>query len=188
MSDRSVLDALSEGNARFMTGDVRPTAPLMNPDGELPAHRPVAVVVACSDARVPVERVFDQAAGALFVVRVAGQVLEPAGLASVHFAVAGLGARVVVVLGHEACGAVQAALTPGRHEALAALVDPIRHRIASVETVGAPSEDKAIRDNVLATVGEIGAFLEHYSGVAAGDIVVVGAVHMLRTGKVEWLD
>jgi len=111
VSDHPVLDALREGNTRFMAGDVLSVGPVTGTAGGIPAHGPLAVVVACSDARVPVEHVFHQAPGALFVVRVAGQVLEPAGLASVRLAVAQLGTRVVVVLGHEACGACAG---PGR--------------------------------------------------------------------------
>ena len=122
------------------------------------------------------------------MVRVAGQVLEPAGLASVRLAVAQLGTRVVVVLGHEACGAVQAALAPGRDEAFASLVEPIRRRIASVETSKALTEEDATRGNVVATVRELRAFLERDSGIDPEEVVVAGAVYSLRTREVEWLN
>lgn len=189
VSGHPVLDALRQGNTRFMAGDVLSMGPATGTAGaEIPVHAPRAVIVACSDARVPVEHVFHQVPGVLFVVRVAGQVLEPAGLASIRFAVAQLGTRVVVVLGHEACAAVQAALAPCRDEAFAPLVEPIRRRIASLENCETLTEEEATRRNVVATVKELGAFLERDSGIDPDEVVVAGAVCSLRTREVDWLD
>lgn len=184
---RDVLATLKDGNARFRAGDVHPTLPCMEPIEELPPHRPLAVIVACSDARVPADRIFDQPAGALFVVRVAGHVLEPAGLASVRFALEHLGARSVVVLGHEGCAAVHAALAEEHPEALSAFVEPIRRRLACVEPAPA-SEHEAVRRNVRASMREIAAYLEAAGEAIPPDVEISGAYFSLRTSVVEWLE
>ena len=110
LSPAGALELLQAGNARFVAG-----TPRSEPFGARVAalangQRPFAVVLGCSDSRVPVEIVFDQAPGSLFVVRVAGNFLNRDGLGSIEFAIDALKSRLVVVLGHENCGAVGAAL------------------------------------------------------------------------------
>lgn len=107
---QGALDTLQRGNARFMTED--PAHPRQDHDRRelmTSGQRPFAVVLACSDSRVPVEIIFDQGLGDLFVIRTAGEITDLSVLASLEFAVVGLGVPLVVVLGHESCGAVGAA-------------------------------------------------------------------------------
>ncbi len=185
MDAEQILRALTEGNARYAS-ERRATA-ADGGVGGVPSHRPHAVVVGCSDARVPVERVFDQPPGSLFVVRVAGHVLEPAALASVLYAVRELGVRLVGVLGHQACGAVRAALAGAADEALAPLCAPIAQRFAREGSGRELAEDDAIRLNVLATVSEVQAFLREALPADGESVAVHGAITQLDTGKVDWL-
>jgi carbonic anhydrase len=180
----AILMQLREGNQRYVRvrGD---DAPAAGP-GRIPEHRPRAVVIGCSDARVPVEQVFDQPPGSLFVVRVAGHVLEPAALASILFAVRELRVRLVIVLGHQACGAVRAALAARADAALGPLVDPIVGRLwrAAGATL---SEDDAIAVNVRAAADEVRRFLRTSLPHASPEVSVSCAVKALDTGEVSWL-
>ena len=109
---QEALERLREGNQRFTSG-VRSVETLASPMrlAELAeGQQPFAIIVGCSDSRVPVETVFDQGLGDLFVVRVAGNVVMPSQLASVEFAVEMFGSRLVVVLGHSSCGAIKATI------------------------------------------------------------------------------
>jgi carbonic anhydrase len=130
---REALDRLLEGNRRFVAGTPSRSVPLDRRRAELVAdQRPFAVVVGCSDSRVPAEIVFDQGLGDLFVIRVAGHVIAPSQIGSVEFAAEKFGTRLVVVLGHSRCGAVQATLEALRQPAatgsgnLLSIVDRIR--------------------------------------------------------------
>lgn len=178
-----IWHTLQEGNRRYSSG--------LSPDwavgGGEPPHRPLAVVVACSDARVPAEAVFDQPPGTLFVVRVAGHVLEPAALASVRFAVEVLGAEAVVVLGHTACGAVRAALDADRPRGLEAIVEPIRHRLERRGGCETLDERSAVAANIHETAREV---VDYLDGVLSPDVArppVRPAVCDVATGVVEWL-
>lgn len=203
MGPLEVLKELVEGAVRFERGAAR--APESVGDRLVPvsSHEPKAVVVGCSDARVPVEIVFDQGVGDLFVVRTAGHVLEPASMESVVFGVRSLGARLVVVLGHEGCAAVGMAVSgaAGSEES------PVRRGVSdrlvragvSIAACGADETAiprgetgdeaiQAVRANVEVTVEEIRQALEGQQVDAAEDVLVVGAVYHVGTGRVEWLD
>ena len=133
-SAREALARLREGNRRFVAGAEDP-APSLSPDRRLAlaqAQRPFAVILGCSDSRVPAELIFRQGFGDLFVIRVAGNVVAPSLIGSVEFAAERFGTRLVVVLGHTGCGAVTATVEALRHPAaeqspgLRAIVDRIR--------------------------------------------------------------
>lgn len=179
-----VFRELREGNERFVSG--RRGEPGAGIDG-VPVHQPRAVVVGCSDARVPVEQVFDQAPGSLFVVRVAGHVLEPAALASILYAVRELGVRLVIVLGHQACGAVRAALAGVADEALRPLVGPISARLCGAADPQC-SESDAIAANARAAMAEVRDFLHESVPELAHEMEVHCAVKSLDTGEVTWLE
>lgn len=179
-----VFRELREGNERFVSG--RRGEPGAGIDG-VPVHQPRAVVVGCSDARVPVEQVFDQAPGSLFVVRVAGHVLEPAALASILYAVRELGVRLVIVLGHQACGAVRAALAGVADEALRPLVGPISARLCGAADPQC-SESDAIAANARAAMAEVRDFLHVSVPELAHEMEVHCAVKSLDTGEVTWLE
>lgn len=180
-----ILRQLREGNERYVRE--RGTELIGGVPGVVPAHRPVAVVIGCSDARVPVEQVFDQPPGSLFIVRVAGHVLEPAALASILYAIRELEVRLVLVLGHQSCGAVCAALSGSADGALRPLVAPIVGRLALLGDEGR-CEDAAVRANARAAVVEVRAYLREVAPDLAGRVDVCGAVKSLDSGEVEWLD
>jgi carbonic anhydrase len=157
-------------------------------------EQPFAVVIACSDSRVPPELVFDQGLGDLFVVRTAGNVLDDASLASVEYAVAELGARLIVVLGHERCEIVEAALEGralgGHAGMLAARLSPA---IAAAEALRrsdalGDSLDDAIRANVRNVVAELESSMPVLAGLArSNELEILGARYDLDTGEVEFL-
>lgn len=155
-------------------------------EGPLPEHQPVAAVLACSDARVPPSVVFDQPAGRLFVVRIAGNTSSPAALASLDYAVANLGVELVVVLGHTGCGAVDAALsgTCGGH--LAPIVEPICRLAKTMPDVDA---EQLVTANVADTVLR----LTNHDGpvgkkARSGRLRIQGAVHDLSRGHLDLVD
>jgi carbonic anhydrase len=187
----SALRFLREGNLRFTMGmsDNRYTP--ASRTASLEGQAPFAVIIGCSDSRVPVEAVFDAGIGELFVVRTAGHVLSAAGLASVRFAVEKLGTRAVVVLGHEDCGAVAAALSGDTPDWL----EPIVSRIdLNVVNPGAAPEDAddpvlaaAVDAHVIETVNELREWCARFD-LPEGQPTIVGAAYKLATGEVHWLD
>jgi carbonic anhydrase len=190
---QTTLRLLREGNLRFVEGRTSGHFTAEKRTQALVGQDPLAVVVGCSDSRVPVEAVFDAGPGELFVVRTAGHVLAQASLASIRFAVERLDVRTVVVLGHEDCGAVSAALAGDAPEWL----DPImRHiRIDGIDPSGAPADADAgsallaaaVDEHVRDTVAELREFLDEIEpdGTLAH---VVGAAYKLTSGEVHWLD
>ncbi|MEJ3746430.1 carbonic anhydrase [Actinomycetes bacterium KLBMP 9797] len=179
------LASLRTGNVRFAQGSARPGR---NTAGDL---RPYAVVVGCLDARVPVETVFDQSAGAICVVRSAGHVLDRAMFASVEFAVTELKVPLVLVLGHEDCRAVAAtveAVRTGRRPAGARgfLVDEIAPAVLDTGPADA-NLDRVTRAHVRRTVARLSQADRLAEQLAARRVDIVGAVYRLDTGHVEVL-
>ena len=190
---RSVLD----GNERFVRG--RAEGPRRRPEDFAPlaeGQRPSAVIVSCADSRVPPEIVFDQGVGDLFVVRIAGNVVVNAGVlvkGSIEYGVAELGAPLVMVLGHTACGALKAAIKhiedhdtlPGSIGGLVATLKPV---VASVK--GRPGDllDQAIRANVEAGVVRLKALGPILApAVRAGRVKIVGGIYDLKSGIVSMI-
>ena len=192
------LQRLKDGNRRFVSGERGNIASISQARrAELAAgQNPFAVVVACSDSRVPVEILFDQGLGDLFVIRVAGNVVAPSQIGSVEFAAAQLGTRLVVVLGHSNCGAVDATLqeltlgneTPSPN--LRAIVDRIRPAVQPlVEAKASVSLGEAVAANVRQSVERLrngSAILEELIG--SGELTVVGAEYSIESGVVEFFD
>jgi carbonic anhydrase len=194
------LQRLQAGNARFVAGEVASrVGGHRGHGGQSDARQaPFAIIVGCSDSRVPVETVFDQGPGDLFVIRVAGNIVSSTQLGSIEFGAAELGARLVVVLGHTRCGAAAAALravqdgTEPGPDHLRRIVDRIRPA-AGRALAAAPSlsegelVDATGRENVRQSV----ATIPNDSGVIRqlvedGDLEVVGAEYSLATGAVEF--
>lgn len=149
--------------------------------GEPPRHEPKAAILACSDARVPPSVIFDQPAGSLFVIRIAGNTAVPSALASLDYAVASLGVDLIVVLGHTSCGAVAAAVegTCGGH--LAPIVAPICE-IANANPDMEP--DRVAELNVAATMASLVGHDGPVGRAAAnGSVEIRGALHDLATGR-----
>jgi carbonic anhydrase len=196
------LARLREGNRRFAAG-LRSLDALMSQAhsaDHLAGQRPFAVILGCSDSRVPVEIVFDQGLGDLFVIRVAGNIVAPSQVGSVEFAAEQFGTRLVVVLGHTFCGAVQATLDDLRRPSgdssrnLRSIVDRIRPGVEGL-LAGEPRRAEAalVQAAVRANVRVAADHLRHGSGVLERlirdeGLVVVGAEYSLETGTVDFFD
>jgi carbonic anhydrase len=161
-------------------------------------QEPFAIILGCSDSRVPAEIVFDQGLGDLFVIRVAGNIVAPSQVGSVEFAAAQFGTRLVVVLGHAQCGAVLATInelerpggTPSRN--IRSIVDRIRPAVEPLLAKGM-NHDAVVRDAVRANVRVSANHLRHGSDILEGlidheGLVVVGAEYSLETGLVDFFD
>lgn len=199
---REALARLREGNRRF-AANVGTTRVLRGSGQheELPqVQNPFAIILGCSDARVPAEIIFDQGLGDLFVIRVAGNIVAPSQVGSVEFATEAFGTKLVVVLGHSQCGAILATLeqlhrpVEMRSRNLAAIVDRVRPSIEEVlshESEMTPAElvHQSVRANILASANH----LRHGSEVLEEAIrerglCVVGAEYDLETGLVDFFD
>jgi carbonic anhydrase len=196
------LDRLREGNLRFVSSLTGSDDLLLHPRrAELPvAQEPFAIVLGCSDARVPAEIVFDQGLGDLFVIRVAGNIVAPSQVGSVEFAAERFGTRLVVVLGHSECGAILATLEelrrPGETQSrnLRTIVDRVRPSVQSLlATELANDHDALVKEAVRANIRTSVDHLRHGSEVLEqliqdAGLVVVGAEYSLATGVVEFFD
>jgi carbonic anhydrase len=202
VSAGEALRRLREGNARFAT-NARGTGTLITAARRAKltaAQEPFAIVLGCSDSRVPVELVFNQGPGDLFVIRVAGNIVAPSLIGSVEFAADRFGTRLVVVLGHASCGAIAATIeelhrpTPNPSPNQRAIVDRIRpgveRAVANHADEGALAvEHAAMTANVRASVDQLQHGSRIIEGLIASDgLVVTGAWYSLETGKVEFLD
>jgi carbonic anhydrase len=200
ISAREALAALREGNQRFVSDQRRE-------EGDSTARRralaalqePFAIVLGCSDARVPAELVFDQGLGDLFVIRVAGNIVAPSQVGSVEFAAEAFGTRLVVVLGHTNCGAIHATLQqlarPWREQSrnLSSIVDRIRPAVEDLLSAAphdtAELEHRAVRANIRMSANH----LRHGSGVLeelirTDGLLVVGAEYSVDSGVVDFFD
>jgi carbonic anhydrase len=195
------LTRLQEGNRRFVANQTNPDSLDHARRAALAAgQEPFAIILGCSDSRVPAELVFDQGFGDLFVIRVAGNIVAPSQVGSVEFAASRFGTRLVVVLGHSGCGAITATLVEitGRATSQSRNLRSIVNRVRpSVETLltsrGHDDEDALIRDavraNVRASVNQLRHGSELLERLSLGDgLVVVGAEYSLETGVVTFLD
>ncbi len=186
------LARLEAGNARFAAGTPQHAEMTARALALENGQSPYAVVLGCSDSRVPIEIVFDQEPGDLFVVRVAGNFLNDDNLASVEFGVALLGAKLVVVLGHTRCGALTAAvdycrsgtLPPGH---IAKLVESLAPIARAAQSLPGDWVANAIERNVAANVAALTALSPILAAaVAAGEVEVAGGIYDLGTGRVTF--
>ncbi len=187
---RKALAALVEGNRRYQSLHLAHPHQNGARRAELAAgQHPIAAVLSCADSRVPPEIVFDQGLGDLFVVRVAGNIVDDFVLGSLEYAVEHLHVPLVLVLGHYKCGAVQAAVEGGApHDHVASLLAALKPRVDAVRPEGGDVAAHAVVANVRAVAAQLAAsepVLRH--AVAGHKLRVVGAVYDLQTGKVEFL-
>ena len=202
-SARAALERLREGNRRFVAGGAGRDLLAVGHSRriELAAgQEPFAVVLGCSDSRVPAEIVFDQGLGDLFVIRVAGNIVAPSQIGSVEFAAERYGTRLVVVLGHSTCGAIQATLeelerpTAGRSPNLRSIVDRVRPSVEELFATPLRNDPKALTHHaVRANIRASAAHLRHGSEmietlIKRDGLAVVGAEYSLETGLVDFFD
>jgi carbonic anhydrase len=219
VSPAEALSRLKEGNGRFTAGNMQhphesaderkymaansyenaATIPLGMTSEQAAKRRveltksqhPFAIILSCSDSRVPPEIVFDEGLGDLFIVRVAGNVLNDEGLGSIEYAVDILGARLIVVLGHQSCGAVDAAMktvaakgkAPGHIQSLVTAIKPV------VESTPKGDLDTTIKANVKHVVDALRSSTPILKAkVDSGDVQVIGGYYTLDTGTVTFLE
>lgn len=167
---KTIIERLQEVNRRYMASDEGTLRIKLATEGQ----HPYAVVVCCSDSRVIPERIFDASLGELFVIRVAGNVLDRHQIGSIEYATGHLGCKLVIMLGHTGCGAVAAALEGHADSYVSYIVDDIRKAIGNVRD---PYE--ACRLNVIHGVEILKRELE--------GVEIRGAVYDILTGEVRWL-
>jgi len=202
ISARQALDRLREGNARFVA-DTRSHATVArrsHREDLADGQEPFAIILGCSDSRVPAEIVFDQGLGDLFVIRVAGNIVAPSQVGSVEFAAGKFNTRLVVVLGHSRCGAVEATLEelqrPSGKQSrnLSSIVDRVRPSVEALLATEIRHDPAAlIRDAVRANVRVSASQLRHGSElleslIAREGLLVVGAEYSLESGVVDFFD
>src|SRR5438552_17318505 len=202
MPGYEALMRLQQGNRQFVA-NIGDTAPALSQTRRLAlaeGQQPFAIVLGCSDSRVPAELVFDQGFGELFVIRVAGNIVAPSQVGSVEFAASRFGTRLVVVMGHSQCGAVVATLdevqgrAPNQSRNLRSIVDRIRPSVEALiasRRIDDPDRllNDAVRANVRASANHLrrgSELLEHL--IRADGLVVVGAEDSLETGIADCLE
>lgn len=200
MPAKEALERLREGNRRFASDRCVRIADGAQRSMLAARQNPFAIVLGCSDARVPAEIVFDQGLGDLFVIRVAGNVVAPSQIGSVEFAAERFGMRLVVVLGHSGCGAVAATIdelrrpTENQSRNLRSIVDRVRPSVeALLATPLCDDPESLARYAVRANVRISASHLRHGSEVLEQliqneGLVVVGAEYSLETGLVDFFD
>jgi carbonic anhydrase len=195
VSADEALQRLIDGNERFLQGKAHLPGLQRETLAELArGQHPFATILGCSDSRVPPELIFDAGLGELFVVRVAGNVLSPEVAGSLQYAGVHLQTPLLVVLGHEGCGAIQAALET-KHEGvrqrsrIQLLVDNILPALAALDPDLSPSAQlaQAVERNVRWTVRTFNESPEGQARMAEGRVKCVGAIYEIRTGRVRFL-
>ncbi len=202
ISSQEALSRLREGNARFVSREHNHDALTSERRRRKVAagQEPFAIILGCSDSRVPAEIVFDQGLGDLFVIRVAGNIVAPSQIGSVEFAADRFGTRLVVVLGHSNCGAITATieeLSRRREEQsrnLRSIVDRIRPSVAALLSTNQPMPHDelvhaAVRANIRMSVNQLRHGSEILEQLIQSDgLLVVGAEYSLETGVVEFFE
>lgn len=179
------LTRLKEGNERFVKGNYKTVDHSADRIEWSETQEPYVIILACSDSRVPPEIIFDESIGRLFIIRLAGNIVDPAALGSIEYAAEHLHTKLLVILGHESCGAVKAALANAN---LSPNINSILNKIKPALKPKATLEE-AIDANVLlqmkrslAESSVLKKMVDH------NDLKVVGGVYDFQTGKIDWLD
>jgi carbonic anhydrase len=202
VSALKALERLREGNHRFLTGNQSRDTSMSRIQRmeSLAGQQPFAVILGCSDSRVPVETVFDQSFGDLFVIRVAGNIVAPSQIGSIEFATERFGTRLVVVLGHTHCGAVEATLeelqrpTASQSRNLHSIVQRIQPAVEGLLATDLKRDfnaltRQAIRANVRISVDHLRHGSDVLEELAEKDgLLIVGAEYALESGVVDFFD
>ncbi len=186
LSWESALDRLKAGNANFVSDSLDGKLQDSSRRNELTGgQKPYAIILSCADSRVVPELAFDTGMGEIFVIRVAGNTANNSSIASIEYAVAHLGVNLIVVLGHESCGAVTAAIAGGDNG------HNLNHLLAHITPAVAASEDKAVNSVVKVNANLTSSALAERSSIISGaqgdGLKIVPAYYNLGTGKVDWL-
>ncbi len=200
VSAEEALNRLRDGNQRFVDDHPIGKANQTRPSDVAAGQNPFAIILGCSDSRVPAEIVFDQGIGDLFVIRVAGNIVAPSHIGSIEFAAELFGTQLVVVLGHSSCGAVTATIdelerpAASRSPNLRSIVDRIRPAVEPLFDIGLHDDPTAllahaVRANIQASVNQLkhgSQILE--SLIGNGELTIVGAEYNLENGVVDFFE
>ena len=197
LSPEHALQRLAEGNRRFREESGASMARAWSRQMAADAQRPFAIILGCSDSRTPVEILFDEGFGDLFVIRIAGNIVAPSVVGSIEFAASQFGSRLVVVMGHTRCGAIAAtvkAIETGmgpESKNIRSITDRIAPHVEGLVRPGNP--DGILREAMRANVRASADHLRHGSRIIeelvnAGRVTVVGAEYELETGAVHFFD
>ena len=186
----NALRRLLQGNARFVAGKSASDQSTERRIAVASAQAPFATIFGCVDSRVSPELIFDQGLGDLFVIRTAGQVLDRAVLGSLEFGVAELGIKVLVVLGHERCGAVKAAMDVLKEQGTAPaeieyLVEALTPAVEQGRRMGGDPWKQAVRAQIGLVVNQLHQTTLLKNAVAEGTLKIVGAYYDLETGRID---
>ena len=201
ISASEALERLEAGNRRYLAGEPENVVFSAESRKKLASgQNPFAVILGCADSRVPAELIFDQGLGDLFVIRVAGNVVAPSLIGSIEFAAVKFGVRLIIVLGHTCCGAVEAAVaglqTPDESISpnLAAIIDRISPGIEELVRADQGNDNEAlmqeaVRANIQTSVDEIKHGSDILKNLIENDgLQIAGAEYSLETGEVEFLN
>ena len=190
----AAIKLLQDGNARFAAGQSINCDLLQQVRDTSKGQAPFAAVVGCIDSRVPPELVFDQRIGDIFAARIAGNYVNDDIIGSLEFATQLAGSKAIVVLGHSECGAVKGAVDDARLGLLTGVLAQIRPSLAKLNYQGVPSSkdkelvQRAAEQNVRDAVARLTARSEVLAQrVQAGQLKIVGAMHDIGTGRIQWL-
>jgi carbonic anhydrase len=188
VSPEAALTRLKAGNARFVTESVNQSRQnAVRRAATAGAQHPFAIIVTCADSRLTPELIFDKSIGDIFVIRSAGNVIDDHALGGIEFAVKTFGTRLIVVLGHQSCGAVKAALTsdtaPGH---IGSILRDIQPAVKEAKTQEGDLLTNAIKDNARLISEKIGKDAD--LGDLRSDVRIVSGYYELDTGHVEWLE
>jgi carbonic anhydrase len=202
LSAIAAIQRLQEGNIRFQMNVRGPEAFLTQSRRQAlqNTQEPFAIILGCADSRVPAEIIFDQGLGDLFVIRIAGNIVAPSGIGSVEFAASKFGTRLVVVLGHQRCGAILSTLeelkrpTENQSRNLRSIVDRVRPSVEKLLDAELTLDHdalvrEAVRANIRASVRNLrkgSDIIENL--VQEGSLTIVGAEYSLETGIVDFFD
>ena len=195
-SPQEALRALKNGNARFFSGSARrPELSAAERRAQILAQTPFATILSCSDSRVPTEIVFDQGLGNLFITRIAGNVIDTGTAGSIEYSVEHLKVHLVVVMGHEGCGAVKAALLPEAQRnreaanlrALLNSIEPAVRNLPKIRDEKAKTREAVIA-NVRLQVNNLRQNPVMQAGMRRGQIGVIGAYYEITSGAVDFLE
>lgn len=188
MGIQEVIQKLKSGNERFVNG--QPEHPMQDTarkESLTKGQEPWAIILSCADSRVVPEMAFDTGLGELFVVRVAGNVANTESVASIEYAVANLGSQVIVVLGHESCGAVTAAMAGGDNGAN--LNQLLGHISPVASACGSDDVNEVVRQNAIHVGQQLTATSKIISdAVDKGELQIIPGYYNLGTGKVDLLE
>ncbi|MDF1739335.1 MAG: carbonic anhydrase [Verrucomicrobiales bacterium] len=196
------MKRLREGNQRFVDGTPNQilTCPVTSRTNLVDGQDPFAVILGCSDSRVPLELVFDQGLGDLFVIRVAGNVVAPSQIGSIEFAVEQFRTRLIVVLGHSGCGAVSATIDQlnkpeeNRSPNLSSIVNRIRPAVDALGPEASTLDrdtliERTVRSNVSASIRDLQSGSSIIRDIMENDhLRIVGAEYSLKTGEVDFFE